>query len=511
MSNQNVTPLGRKIVVAILGTTLLALVLAFLLNIVPMVYAYRQDATDKARAQADLMSNSLVASIDFDDPVSAQESLATLSLIPSVTGAVVYAGEGNVFATYGTEPVFKPIEGAVVEAGFSRLFIVTPIPAESPASFLVLEVSLDGQWRLLKGYLLTGLAVMIAVFLVTLKVAGFFRRRLGDPVAELTTFVHDISQEKDYSRRVRHASNDEVGVLVSEFNLMLERIEHRDNQLRRHRELLEEKVEERTLQLRKKQLELLRNNRLLMSEIKKRAQAEMIREEVERINRHDLKSSLSLIIGYPELLLNEGDLSSDQEKMVRRIRAAGYRMLDMIRNHLNMFKMENGIYALNNNPVDVVEILCSLEEEFAPLLAGLGVQLGIELDGNEVIGDEEFVVVGEAPLIRTMLRNLLQNAIEASTTGDKVLVVLRGGDKQSVVVSNPAPIPEEIRQRFFDKYVTHGKENGTGLGTYIVALIAKTHGANVIMKTDESHGTIMTIRFRESRAGHGLLQQLSSQ
>ena len=79
-------------------------------------------------------------------------------------------------------------------------------------------------------------------------------------------------------------------------------------------------MDERTSQLREKQMELLRNNRLLKAEIRKRVRAEMIREEVERINRHDLKSGLSLVIGYPELLLREGGLNANQEKTLKRIR-----------------------------------------------------------------------------------------------------------------------------------------------------------------------------------------------
>ena len=89
-----------------------------------------------------------------------------------------------------------------------------------------------------------------------------------------------------------------------------------------HREQLERTVDERTFQLREKQMELLRNNRLLKAEIRKRVRAEMIREEVERINRHDLKSGLSLVIGYPELLLGGGNLNPEQEQYVKRIRSA---------------------------------------------------------------------------------------------------------------------------------------------------------------------------------------------
>ena len=231
---------------------------------------------------------------------------------------------------------------------------------------------------------------------------------------------------------------------------------------------------------------------------------------MERINRHDLKSGLSLVIGYPELLLREGGLNENQEKTLKRIRAAGYRMLDMIRNHLDMFKLEKGIYSLRRSSVDAIEILCGLEEEFIPLLESNGVHLDMRLDGETVIGAEEVRVSGELSLMRTMFRNLIQNAVEASGQGDRVTVALDTGDGLTVTVSNPSAVPGEMRRRLFDKYTTHGKENGTGLGTYYAALIARTHGADITMTTDEMDGTKVTVAFRQRAGADTGLEQIAS-
>ncbi|OIQ50811.1 Aerobic respiration control sensor protein ArcB [Pseudodesulfovibrio hydrargyri] len=498
MSDARMTPLGRKIAAAILGTTLAALALSFLLNAVPMIHAYRQDGADKARSLAELMAASLAAPVDFDDPEAAGENLRTLSLTPGVTGAAVYLGDGTVFAAYGAPPDFADLAGPGVSTALSSLTVAAEVPSGNKGCLVAVNVSLAGQWGFLKSYLFSGALVLLCVFVVSLKLAGRFRRRLGDPLGELTEVIGDISGSRDYSRRVDYVSDDELGVLVAEFNAMLGRIEDRDARLGRHREMLEQRVEERTLQLKVNQLELLKYNRRLHSEIERRAQAEMIREEVERINRHDLKSGLSLVIGYPELLLQQGDLSPEQVKLIKRIRAAGYRMLDMIRNHLDMFKMEKGVYALNRLPTDLVQTLCDLEEELAPQLTSGGVRLTIRLHGRDVVGDETFTVSGEGPLLRTMCRNLVQNAVEASRSGDEVTVSLEfdHAGRPCLTVANPAPVPAQIRERFFEKYVTHGKENGTGLGTYFAALIVRTHGADITMNTGEETGTTLRITFR---------------
>jgi signal transduction histidine kinase len=498
VSDAKVTPLGRKIAAAILGTTLVALALSFFLNAVPMIHAYRQEGVDKARTLAELMAASLAAPVDFDDPEAAAENLRTLSLNPTVLGAAVYLADGTPFAVYGAPPPFADLAGPGASTALSSLTVAAAVPSGNKGCLVALNVSLAGQWDFLKSYLISGALILLGVFVISFKLAGKFRRRLGDPLRELTEVVGDISGSRDYSRRVDYASDDELGVLVAEFNAMLGRIEDRDARLTRHREMLEQRVEERTVQLKVKQLELLGNNRRLYSEIKRRAQAEMIREEVERINRHDLKSGLSLVIGYPELLLQQGGLTPEQIKLIKRIRAAGYRMLDMIRNHLDMFKKEKGVYALNRLPTDLVETLCDLEEELAPQLASNDVRLAIRLDGRDVVGDETFTVSGEGPLLRTMCRNLVQNAIEASRPGDEVAVSLDldHAGRPCLAVANPAPVPANIRERFFEKYVTHGKENGTGLGTYFAALIARTHGADIAMNTGEETGTTVRITFR---------------
>ncbi|WP_319581859.1 ATP-binding protein [uncultured Pseudodesulfovibrio sp.] len=498
MNKGEMTPLGRKIAAAILGTTLAALVLSFLLNALPMIHAYREEGVDKARTLATLMAASLAAPVDFDDPEAAAENLQTLSLNPNVRGAAVYLGDGSVFASYGTPPPFSELDGPGVSTALSSMNVAAPISSGNKGCLVALNVSLAGQWNFLESYLLSGTFILLCVFVISFKLAGRFRRRLGDPLRELTEVVGDISGSRDYSRRVDYASDDELGVLVAEFNAMLGRIEDRDAMLSRHREMLEQRVEERTVQLKVKQLELLRNNRRLHSEVQRRAQAEMIREEVERINRHDLKSGLSLVIGYPELLLQQGGLTPEQVKNIKRIRAAGYRMLDMIRNHLDMFKMEKGVYALNRLPIDLVETLCDLEEELAPQLTSSGVRLAIRLEGKDVVGDETFTVSAEGPLLRTMCRNLVQNAIEASRPDDEVVVSLSfdHAKRPCLTVTNPVPVPAEIRERFFEKYVTHGKENGTGLGTYFAALIARTHGADIVMNTGEETGTSLRITFR---------------
>ncbi|MES9995802.1 CHASE sensor domain-containing protein [Desulfovibrio aminophilus] len=489
--------LRRKISAAILGITLLALFLELTLSVWPILHSYRRDAKDKALALAALTAASTVAALEFDDPKAAEENLAALRLVPSVTGAAVYTAGGTLFASWGTVPPFTAADRPLIETRLDDLTVSRPIPPAGRGGVLRITLSLRDQWDILLRDLGLAALILLAVFAVCVKVSRRVRRNLSEPLTRLARAVAGISRDKDYTRRVERESDDEIGQLVSEFNTMLAKIQEHETWLAGQQDLLEGLVAQRTYQLQCSTMELERKNLQLHREIQAREKAEMIREEVERINRHDLKSALNLVIGYPDLLLREGGLSEEQRDHVKRIRAAGYRMLDMIRTHLDIFKMEKGLYTLRQRDVDLVEIVCDLEEELTPLLRGQGVSMRITLDGEEVRGDEAFIVSGEMPLLRAMLRNLLQNAVEASTAGDAVLVRLESSPRRQVSVSNSQAVPREIRKRIFEKYVTHGKEGGTGLGTYFAALVARTHGANIVCRTDDATGTSMIVVFRD--------------
>ncbi|MGE4291528.1 MAG: CHASE sensor domain-containing protein [Desulfovibrio sp.] len=493
-------PLSRKLGAVVLGITGLTLVLALILNTLFQMHGYREDTLQKTQALAELMAASTAASLDFHDPQTATENLAALRLVPHVSWAEVRDSDGTTFAVYGNPPASLEFPGGNLANGYevtlSRLVVQRKIRSgEETTGELTLGCSLDGQWLILGRQLGVSVPILLATMGLSLLLVRFSQRRITFPLQRLHGAMKSIADGKDYSGRVRYAADDEIGALVGMFNAMLEEVEKRDQWLRSHRELLEQMVATRTHQLENKRAELAEKNRRLAEEVVVRREAEMIREEVERINRHDLKSSLNLVIGYPELMLRMGGLSEEHRECLHRIEAAGYRMLDMIRYQLDLFKMEKGIYRLRATRLDAVQLLCGLEDELRPLLLKQEVRLSMRLDGHEVLGTEQVLLHGEEGLLCTMFRNLLVNGIEASLPGDVVEIHLRHGTRTRISICNSQPVPDPVRKRFFEKYVTHGKKDGTGLGTYSAALIARTHGASITVRTGKQRGTVLTVAF----------------
>lgn len=98
-------------------------------------------------------------------------------------------------------------------------------------------------------------------------------------------------------------------------------------------------------------------------DITDRKLAEALRDDVERMARHDLKTPLGAVIGLPEEIHNVGPLNASQSAMLNTIEDAGKAMLTLINRSLDLYKMERGTYTLNKSTVDVLHIIERIKTE----------------------------------------------------------------------------------------------------------------------------------------------------
>ena len=223
-------------------------------------------------------------------------------------------------------------------------------------------------------------------------------------------------------------------------------------------------------------------------DITDRKLAQALREDVERMARHDLKTPLGAVIGLPGEIRMMGGLSQTQENMLATIEKAGESMLQRINHSLDLHKMERGTYVLKQNTVDVLGVLEEIKAETAPLIREKAISLGIEVLGKE---RDECPALAEEDLFRSMLSNLMLNAIQASPETGTVTVTLERGPDLTVTIRNQGEVPVPLREIFFEKYATTDHGVGTGLGTYSARLIARTHGGDIELDTSEpGHTTV---------------------
>src|SRR5690606_15268110 len=82
-----------------------------------------------------------------------------------------------------------------------------------------------------------------------------------------------------------------------------------------------------------------------------------LREDVERMSRHDLKTPLNSILGITRLLREDTHLAAEQRELVGVLQRAGLRMLEMVNLSLGLFKMETGSYEFQPQAVDLREVV----------------------------------------------------------------------------------------------------------------------------------------------------------
>jgi CheY-like chemotaxis protein/HPt (histidine-containing phosphotransfer) domain-containing protein len=223
-----------------------------------------------------------------------------------------------------------------------------------------------------------------------------------------------------------------------------------------------------------------------------------LREDVDGIMRHDLKTPLNSIVGLPPIIREEAELNTKHNQALKTIEASGYRMLNMINLSLDLLKMERGTYAFQPEAVDIMGVTRRICEELRSMAEANRNELRLELNGKPADTSAAFHVFGEELLCYSMLANLAKNAVEASPEGKSITIRIDSDvgskvEQACIRVSNSGAVPAEIRDRFFEKHVTAGKSGGTGLGTYSARLIAETQLGRIGLESSREKGTEITV------------------
>lgn len=224
-------------------------------------------------------------------------------------------------------------------------------------------------------------------------------------------------------------------------------------------------------------------------------EAAILHEDIERITRHDLKTPLNGIIGFSSLLLdNNNEFDKEQREMLSDIKESGYQMLEMINRSHDLYKMENGKYRYQAETVEIIKLFKKIASEHQSTITSKKLTVTIRLHDRLVTEQDIFPVQGEYLLCYFMFANLFKNAIEASPNELPITILLDRKNIAIITIHNQGAIPEEIRDRFFEKYVTAGKINGTGLGTYSAKLMSETQGGQIYFDTSSVTGTAITVQ-----------------
>ncbi|WP_179958307.1 response regulator [Chitinimonas arctica] len=226
------------------------------------------------------------------------------------------------------------------------------------------------------------------------------------------------------------------------------------------------------LRLSQARRDLLRQNAALADNAR-------LREDIERITHHDLKNPISAISHTAELLLLESDWPDTQRERLQLLDGAARQALDLVTLSLTLYKIEQGQFRLESARINLGRLLETVVQEIKVQFAWKPVEIRLDIPVAQS-------ALGENALCRSVFANLLKNAVEASPDETEVHVqLLRAGGECTITLRNHGVVPLLIREHFFDKYVSHGKSDGTGLGSYSAKLLTEAQGGRISLACDD--------------------------
>jgi signal transduction histidine kinase len=195
---------------------------------------------------------------------------------------------------------------------------------------------------------------------------------------------------------------------------------------------------------------------------------------------HDLKNPISAILSSAQYLQNHASTDSVRQ-LAEVIHSSALRIVDMSEELLGFARGKINIKPCSTSVRRLVQLL---DEEILNEVRSSGVEVVIRaVESDEVILDEN--------RITRCLANIIKNAQEAIGGKGSVTIQIRdSGSELQVSISDDGPgVPESIRSRIFEPFVTSGKKHGTGLGMAIAKSTVDAHGGRIWLESERGKGT----------------------
>jgi PAS domain S-box-containing protein len=248
----------RKQMLIIMLISTVALVLACAIFVAYDVVNFRKDLVKKVSVLAEAIGNNCTATMEYNDPKTAEDTLSALRAEPGIVSACIYDRKGSVFAVYTRQGATAikppPLQAAGHEFKDDSLHLFHPITQQGETIGTIFVASdLTELHERLARYPAIVCGMLAVALVVVLILSNRLQRVISDPILHLAQVARSVALDKNYSVRAKKQSADELGQLIDGFNDMLTQIQERDGALLAAHDHLERRVEERTEELRQSQ------------------------------------------------------------------------------------------------------------------------------------------------------------------------------------------------------------------------------------------------------------------
>jgi len=459
------TSISAKLIRMNLLVSLTGLILACVAFFSYDLISFQASLIRNLAAEARIVGLNSVSALLFNDKEAAVNTLTALNGSHDISGAAIVGNDGKVFADYrsreGRAMRFPPLSADRNQqtwiSGRDVLLAERIMFHGQSEGTVYISAQLGELGVRARRYIVIAAVILLLCLATSMIATVSFRRQVSEPIVALAEMSRAVSRERNYSLRAPPSRDrDEVSVLIDAFNEMLTQIEQRDLALRHARDELEERVQERTAELKTAVREL---------------------EAFSYTVAHDLRGPLDAVSGIGFVLQKDygNRMSADGQQMLQSLRDSSTRMATLIDDLLNLSRA--GTSGLERSTVNLSALASSIAEELKTAEPGRSVHFTIAAGA---------IVLADAGLMRVALENLIRNAWKYTEKTDAASIGF--GYKRAAheivcfVRDNGAGFNPEFSDRLFKPFQrlhTQGEFAGTGIGLATVQRIISRHGGRV--------------------------------
>jgi signal transduction histidine kinase len=526
------------IIWVVMAITSLSLILSSGVNLYSQISTYRQSLQDNMVVYAEIIGRDSLEPLLKDEGLIEEQHLKILSASELIENVHIYKIIDDqtieFFASYNKEGIapvkakfdqveqlFQPkMTGEIME-------IIRPIRSENKVEgYLYLRASADELQNLIGNSIMLTIAVLILCLIICFLLTLKLQSAITAPINLLVKLVQRVSRQKDYSSRAELNGIRELDILGEAFNNMLQRTqEHMERQTEAEAEQaklnasLEEKVKQRTSALKEANSELIQTLEKLHQFQRQMVQNEKMASLGDMVAgvAHEVNTPIGLGVTASTMML---DRLSDMRKAfedktlkassLSKFIAEGEENLNIIYRNLNRaaelissFKQVAVDQSSENNRVfSFAKLMDEILMSMRPKLKKVKHQINVNCADN-------LLVESKAGPINQIIINLIMNSIihgfEDMDQG-QIDITIESVDDTKVSIEfkdNGKGIPEHLRKRIFDPFVTTKRgQGGSGLGMHLVYnLVTQALNGSISIVSEEGQGVQFRILFPVKKVG----------
>lgn len=239
-------------------------------------------------------------------------------------------------------------------------------------------------------------------------------------------------------------------------------------------------------------------NRLLVDRQKVRAdyrRSELASKRMLSNISHDIKTPMTVILGYLEIMRVNGD---PRQEMLGKVEATAHRVMELITQFFTLAKLEAGDTELERSKLNLNEVCSENILSFYELLSTQDFQIEVDIPNAPIF------VMSNSDALQRILFNLISNAIRYGADGKYLGMVLRSDEENAYIdiIDKGRGIPKEFADTIFERLFTmedsrNPRMQGNGLGLTIAKNLAVQLGGDITLTSQPNVKTVFTVTLKK--------------